>query len=133
MYSKGLAQRGVCCWIFFFFWLVPVESVFSRCQPFCVCVIFCCRVAVPVTTDTAHTWIIIIIIVSLSMCTYSAGLCHQLPWRWRAPLPLACVCVWPATVCPRNYLPTTRLEDSSSFSLSSPTPPCSTPQKNQEK
>jgi hypothetical protein len=30
-----------------------------------VCVIFCCRVAVPVTTDTAHTWIIIIIIVSL--------------------------------------------------------------------
>ena len=41
------------------------KCFFTLCQPFCVCVIFCCRVAVPVTTDTAHTWIIIIIIVSI--------------------------------------------------------------------
>lgn len=37
MYSKGLAQRGVCCWLFFCFLVGTCQSVFSRCQPFCVC------------------------------------------------------------------------------------------------
>ncbi len=61
---KGWHSVACAAGFFFVFWLVPVKVFFLVASPF-VCVIFCCRVAVPVTTDTAHTWIIIIIIVSL--------------------------------------------------------------------
>jgi len=110
----------------FCFLVGTCQSVFSRCQPFCVCDFLLprrrtCYDRHRTHMDHHHHH-------RLSLCARIA-LVYAISYRGGGARPChlrVCVCVWPATVCPRNYLPTTRLGTlllSLSLRLLRPVPP----------